>query len=73
MTPNIGRSSSENANAQSVDDLESLIGSHRDAVLDLGFFRFFEIFKNAYALNHGHVTFLIIIITDAEKTVERRE
>jgi len=71
MTPNIGRSSSENANAQSVDDLESLIGRHRDAVLDLGFFRFLEVLENAYALNHGHITFLMMIITDAEKSIER--
>jgi len=73
MTPNIGRSSSENANAQSVDDLESLIGRHRDAVLDLGFFRFLEVLENAYALNHGYITFLLMIITDAEKSVERCE
>ena len=55
ITPNIDCPSSENANAQRVDDLESLIGRHRDPVLDLGFFRFFEVFENAYALNHGHI------------------
>ena len=55
MTPNIDRASSKNANAQRVDDLESLIGRHRDPVLDLGFFRFFEVFENADALNHGHI------------------
>jgi len=73
MTPNIGRSSSENANAKSMSDLEPLIGRHRDAVLDLGFFRFFEAFENAYSLNHAHITFLIMIITDAEKSIERYE
>jgi hypothetical protein len=71
MTPNIDRASSENTNAQRVGDLESLIGRHRDPVLDLGFFRFFEVFENAYALNHGPITFLIMIITDAEKSIER--
>ena len=55
MTPNIERASSKNANAQRVGDFESLIGRHRDAVLDLGFFRFLEVLENAYALNHGHI------------------
>jgi len=55
MTPNIDRASSKKANAQRMDDLESLIGRHRDPVLNLGFFRFSEVFENADALNHGHV------------------
>jgi len=55
MTPNIDRASSKKANAQRMDDLESLIGRHRDPVLNLGFFRFSEVFENADALNHGHI------------------